>query len=81
MLLEIILIVVAILFVVVLFRALKKIWPLVVNSVFALIVLWLLNAIFKLGVIINIWSILVVAIGGFAGLLLVVLLHILGIAF
>ena len=80
MLVEIILLILAILAVVVMFRVLKNFLPLLINSIGALIVLMILNF-FGLGIAINIWSILIVAIGGFAGLLLIVLLHLLGIAF
>lgn len=80
MLVEIVLLILAILAAIVLYRAVKELLPLIINSIGALIVLWILNF-FGLGIIINIWSILIVAIGGFAGLVLVVLLHVLGIAF
>ena len=80
MLVEIVLIILVILSAIVIFRAVKKLLPLVLNSIGALIVLWILN-LFGLGIAINIWSIVIVAIGGFVGLLLVVLLHLLGIAF
>jgi len=81
MLAEIILVILAILFVIVAFKMLKKFWPLIINSVIALVILMLLNGILKVGVAVNLWSILIVAIGGLPGLVLVVLLHILGIAF
>ena len=80
MLIEIILVILAILAAIVIFRAMKQLWPVIVNSIGALILLWLLNFI-GLKIAINIWSILIVAIGGFVGLLLVILLHLLGIAF
>jgi len=80
MLVEIILVILAILAAIVIFRAMKQLWPVIVNSIGALILLWLLNFI-GLKIAINIWSILIVAIGGFVGLLLVILLHLLGIAF
>jgi hypothetical protein len=80
MLVEIIILILAILAIVVAYRAIKKLTPLILNSIGALILLWILN-VFGLGIAINIWSILIVAIGGFAGLVLVVLLHLLGIAF
>lgn len=80
MLVEITILIIAILSVIVLFRAVKEFLPLIVNSLGALIVLFILNY-FSFGILINIWSILIVAVGGFAGLVLVVLLHFLGIAF
>jgi hypothetical protein len=80
MLVEITVLIIALLAAIVIFRGLKRFLPLIINSLGALIVLWILNY-FGLGILINIWSVLVVAIGGFAGLVLVVLLHFLGIAF
>jgi hypothetical protein len=80
MLVEIVLVILVILSAIVIYRAAKKLLPLILNSIGALILLWILN-ILGLGVAINIWSIVIVAIGGFVGLLLVVLLHLLGIAF
>ena len=80
MLVEIVILILAVLAIVVAYRALKKLTPLILNSIGALILLWILN-ILGFGIAINIWSILIVAIGGFAGLILVVLLNLLGIAF
>ena len=80
MIVEIILLILAILAVIVVYRTLKDFTPLLINSIGALLVLWALNFI-GLKIAVDIWSILIVAIGGFAGLLLVVLLHLLGIAF
>ena len=56
------------------------IW-LIVNSVIGLILLWLVNLIPIVNVTINIWSILIVALGGIPGLLLLVILDLLKIAF
>jgi len=80
MLVEIVVLILAILALIVLFRMLKELTPIIINSIGALILLWILNF-FGFGIAINIWSVLIVAIGGFAGLVLIVLLHILGIAF
>jgi len=80
MLVEIIVFVLAVLIAVVLFKAIKKLAPLIINSVLALIALVVLN-LTGLHVAINIWSVLIVAIGGLPGLILVVLLHVLGWAF
>ncbi len=63
-----------------LFLVLKNSMYLILNSILALIVLFLLNMI-GINVDINIFTILIVAIAGFPGLVLVVLLHLLGIAF
>jgi len=80
MIAELIVLVIAVLAAIVLFTALKKLWPLIANSVLGLIALWVLN-LMGLHVAINIWSVLIVAIGGLPGLILVVLLHVAGWAF
>ncbi|MDD5340111.1 MAG: pro-sigmaK processing inhibitor BofA family protein [Candidatus ainarchaeum sp.] len=54
---------------------------LIVNSIIAFAILFLLNAIFGLGIPINIITILIVAIGGIVGLLLVIILRLMRIAF
>ena len=46
---------------------------LIINSVFAIVLLMLLNIIFKVGIPINIITVLIVAIGGIIGLLLILL--------
>lgn len=81
MLLELTMLLIAVLCAIVTYKLLKAFWPLILNSVCALAALWLINAVFGLGIAISIWSVLIVAIGGIPGLLLVFLLHILGIAF
>lgn len=56
------------------------IW-LVVNSVIGLVVLVLLNFLPFINITINIWSVLIVALGGIPGIILVILLSHFGIAF
>ena len=46
---------------------------LLVNSIFAIVLLMLLNMLFKVGIPINIITVLIVAIGGIIGLLLILL--------
>jgi hypothetical protein len=53
----------------------------IVNTIFGLIILALSNIIFKLGIAYSAIVILVVAIGGIPGALLVILLHVLHLAF
>ncbi|MGV8085145.1 MAG: pro-sigmaK processing inhibitor BofA family protein [Candidatus Bilamarchaeum sp.] len=64
-----------------LFKFFKNAMHLLFNSIGAFIILALLNAIFGLNLAINLFSILVVALAGFPGLVLVILLHTLGLAF
>ncbi|GEM_PF-2005828 len=54
---------------------------LLTHSIFAFAVLLLLNMIFKLGIPVNIITILIVAIGGVIGLFLIILLRFSKIAF
>lgn len=52
-----------------------------INSLIAIGILFLLNAIFGLGIPINLFTVLVVAIGGILGLLLILLLRFLKLGF
>jgi len=54
---------------------------LLVNSVFAIVLLMLLNIIFRVGIPINIITVLIVAIGGIVGLLLILLFRFSNTAF
>ncbi len=54
---------------------------LLVNSIFAIVILFLLNTIFRVGIPINILTVLVVAMGGIIGLLLILLFRYSNIAF
>jgi len=63
-----------------LFSVTKSLIHLIINSIIALVLLFGLNF-FGMNLQINIWSVLTVAIGGLPGLILVVVLHLLKIAF
>ncbi|MBI5227859.1 pro-sigmaK processing inhibitor BofA family protein [Candidatus Micrarchaeota archaeon] len=52
-----------------------------INSLIAIGILFLLNAIFGLGIPINIITVLIVALGGIIGLLLIILLRLLKVGF
>jgi hypothetical protein len=80
MIVEMALLVIVLLAAIVAYRALKKLWPLIWSSICALVLLIVLN-LFGINIAINIFSVLIIAIGGMIGLFLVVLLHLLGIAF
>ena len=54
---------------------------LLVNSVIAIILLWLLNILFRVGIPINAITVLIVAIGGLVGLLLILLFRYSNVAF
>jgi len=64
-----------------LIQFLKNPLLIIANSIAGLIAFILLNSALHLGIAINAWSILAVAFGGFAGFLLVLLLHFLGLGF
>jgi pro-sigmaK processing inhibitor BofA len=81
LLIQIVGLIAAVLILYILFKIMKSLLKLLVNSIVSLILLFLLNMFFGLGVDINIFSILIVALAGFPGLLLVLILHFLGIAF
>lgn len=72
---------VAIFLIVLIIRFFKDPMLLIANSVLGIILFFLLNAIFSLGILINFWSIAIVALGGVGGAFLVILLHLFGIAF
>jgi len=78
---EIVGLILAIIVVAVLFKVFRNIVGLVVNAVIGVVILWLLNLFLTPPVAINIWSILISAIGGIAGVIIVIVLHFLGIAF
>jgi hypothetical protein len=80
MIIEIIVLVVALLIAMLLFWVVKKFLPLIINSILGLAALVALN-LMGLHVAINVWSVLIVAIGGLPGLVLVALLHVIGLAF
>jgi len=54
---------------------------LLINSLIAILIMFLLNALFGLGIPINIITILIVAIGGIVGLLLIIILRLMKVAF
>ncbi len=54
---------------------------LIINSLIAIAILFLLNALFGLGIPINILTVLIVAIGGIVGLLLILILKLMKVAF
>jgi hypothetical protein len=54
---------------------------LIINAVIAFFILFLANAFFGLGIPINIFTVLIVAIGGIVGLLLIIILRLMKIAF
>jgi sigmaK-factor processing regulatory protein BofA len=54
---------------------------LIINSIMAILIMYLLNALLRLGIPINLVTILIVAIGGLVGLLLIIILRLMKVAF
>ncbi len=81
MALELIILFLVILAVIAAYYFLKTATHLIVNTVLGLIILVLGNIIFKLGIAYTIPAILVCALGGIPGAILVILLHVFGVAF
>ena len=81
MAIEIIVLILAILGVIAAYYILKTATKLIVNAVLGLILLAVSNIVFNVGVAYTIPAVLVCALGGIPGAVLVILLHMLGIAF
>ena len=64
-----------------LYRFLKNPLLMIANSVLGFVALIVLNAVFGLGIAINLWSIAIIALSGVGGLAVIVLLHLLGLGF
>ena len=78
--LELLGLVIALLIVYLILRFLKDPMYIIANSIMGIIIFFVLN-LFGLGIPINIFSVGIVAIGGVAGVLLVLIFHFLGLAF
>jgi len=78
--LEIVGLLVALVIVYLILRFLKDPMYIIANSIMGIIIFFVLN-LFGLGIPIDIFSVGIVAIGGVAGVLLVLIFHFLGLAF
>jgi hypothetical protein len=81
LLIELAVLAVAIILLYILFKILKEVIVLLANSIAGIIILFLLNIIFGLGIPINIFTLGIVALAGVVGLIVILVLHFLGIAF
>jgi len=81
MAIEIILLVATVLAVIAAYYILKTVKNLIVNALLGLLILALSKFVFGVGIAITTTVILICALGGVPGALLVILLHIMGIAF
>ncbi|MBI5223557.1 pro-sigmaK processing inhibitor BofA family protein [Candidatus Micrarchaeota archaeon] len=78
---EILSLVLSLLFLYLFYRFIKGLFFLVIHSIGALLLLFLVNFLFSLSIPISVLSFLVVLFGGIPGLLLILLLHFLNLAF
>ena len=78
---ELLTLLVAVVIIYVLWKILEDAAQLAVNSIIGIIVFWLLNQFFGLGIPINWLTILIVALAGIPGVILVLLMHFLGLGF
>lgn len=60
---------------------LKNLLLIFFNSILGIVAFFVLNAVFHIVIPLNFWSIAIVATGGLGGLLLILILHFLGLAF
>lgn len=81
MAIELIVLFLAVIAVIAAYYILKSVTSLIVNTILGLILLVASNFIFNLGIEYTIPVVLVCALGGIPGAILVILLHVLGIAF
>lgn len=64
---------------VILYHALKKIWPLILNGIFGVIVFWVLSYIGLIKIPIDWLTFAIAAIGGIFGVVIVIILAALGV--
>jgi len=81
MALEILFVILAIIGVIIAYYFLKTATHLIINTVLGLIIFFIANAVFHLNIAYSILALLVCAFGGIPGAIIVILLHIAGIAF
>lgn len=63
------------------YRFFKNPMAILANSVLGIIAFLVLDTVFKLGIPIDFWTIAIVALGGFGGVIFVLVLHFLGLGF
>ena len=78
---ELIILLIVVLAVIAVYYILKSVKHLIVNTILGLILLVIANTVLKLGISYSALVLLVCAIGGIPGAILVIVLHILNIAF
>jgi hypothetical protein len=81
LLIEIATLLIAIIILYVIWKLLKLVAYLIVNSIMGILVFYLLNTYFAIGIPISLLSIGIVAIAGIPGVVLVLVIHFLGLGF
>ena len=81
MLRELLALIVVILIIILLFRIIKKFFIFIISSVIGMFALFGFNYLFYADVAVNFWSVIITAIGGIIGFIIVVGMHYLGWAF
>ena len=81
LLIEIVALLLAVVILYVLYKFINQIIKLAMNSIAGIVILFLLNFVFGLGIPINIFTILITAFAGVGGVVLILILHFLGLAF
>ncbi|NJD54701.1 MAG: transcriptional regulator [Candidatus Methanoperedens sp.] len=81
MALEIIIVLLAIIGVIIAYYLLKTVTHLIINAVLGLIILVAANVIFNVGINYSLPALLVCAFAGIPGAIIVIILHLLGVAF
>jgi len=81
MAIEIIVVILAIIGVIAAYYFLKTVTHLIINTVLGLIIFFIANAVFSIGIPYSTLALLVCAFGGIPGAIVVILLHLFGIAF
>ena len=81
LLVEVLTLLLAIILLYILWKILEEVSRLIVNSIMGIIIFWALNNFFNFGIVINWLSILIVALAGIPGVLIVLIVHFLGWGF
>jgi len=81
MIVELSILIIVVLFIGFIFKFLRKIIYLVINSIIGLLALFGYNMLFTQNVAVNIWTMFIVGLGGSVGFIIVLVFHYLGLAF
>ena len=77
----VLLVVVALVFAVLIISGIRFVWALLINAIIGVVLIFLTNLFLSPQIPINLLTILISAIGGVIGWLIILILHLLGVAF